>query len=169
MRHGRLKQTSGWVDQLSDYLNLLTFSARTPTLALGLVLLANSIGLVQTVKGGHSTCCVCGSQNPGIDMPNSLSINTDFPVPSSTETATSSTGKSTLYCRFSGSWEREISPLGQIHPSQPPASSCVSRPRFYHLPPYLIPAGFLTITVYSRLGLPSLRMVPYHSTPPTPR
>ena len=30
----------------------------------------------------------------------------------------------------------------------------------------MIPAGFLTITAYSRLGLPSLRMVPYHSTPP---
>ena len=28
---------------------------------------------------------------------------------------------------------REIAPLGQIHPSQPPASSCVSRPHFYCL------------------------------------
>ena len=32
MRDGRVKQTSGWVDQPGDYLNLLKFSARTPTL-----------------------------------------------------------------------------------------------------------------------------------------
>ena len=66
------------------------------SLALGLVLLAYSIGLVQTVRGGHATCCVCGPQNPGTDMPNSLSIYTDFPVSSCAEAVTSSTGKSTL-------------------------------------------------------------------------
>ena len=72
------------------------------------------------------------------------------------------------HCRFSGSWEREISPLGQTHSSQLPEFSCVSRPHFYRLPLTTItPAGFLTVTVYySRLGLPSLRMVPYRSTPP---
>ena len=42
------------------------------SLALGLVLLAYSIGLVQTVRGGQSTCYVCGPQNPGIGMPNSI-------------------------------------------------------------------------------------------------
>ena len=65
--------------------------------------------------------------------------------------------------------ESEISPLRQTHPSQPPAISCVSRPHVYRLSPYLIPAQFLTINVYSRLGLPILRMIPYHSAPPTPR
>ena len=79
-------------------------------------------------------------------MPNSLaSINTDSPVPSSTETVTSSAGKFILYrlssefhghyC-FSGSWGRELSHLGQIHASQPPAISCVSRPHLYRLSPY---------------------------------
>ena len=43
----------------------------------------------------------------------------------------------------------------------------VSRPHFYCPPlPTMMPAGFLTNTAYSRLGLSSLRMVPYHSTPP---
>ena len=68
---------------------------------------------------------------------------------------------------FFGSWEREISPLGQIHPSRPPATSCISHHHLYH-PSLAImtPAGFLTIMAYIRLGLPSLRMAPYHSTPP---
>ena len=78
---------------------------------------------------------------------------------------------SKLHChhRFSGSWEREIAPLGQIYPSQPPAISSVSRPHYRLSRPTMIPAGFLSITVYSPLGLPSLRMAPYHSAPPTPR
>ena len=41
-----------------------------------------------------------------------------------------------------------------------------------HVPffsPHLVPAEFLTIAAYSPLGLPSLRMVSYHSNPPTPR
>ena len=60
-----------------------------------------------------------------------------------------------------------ISPLW---PDIPIAASCkllrISPTLLLSLSPYLIPAGFLTITVYSRLGLPSPRMVPYHSTPP---
>ena len=73
-----------------------------------------------------------------------------------------------LHClyRFSGSWEREISPCW---PDTPIVASCVSRPHFYRLSlPTITPAGSLTTTVCSRLGLPSLRMVLYHSTPPTP-
>ena len=65
--------------------------------------------------------------------------------------------------------ERDLSPW----PDTPIAASCkllrISPTLLPSLSPYLIPAGFLTITVYSRLALPSLRMVPYHSTPRTPR
>ena len=35
---------------------------------------------------------------------------------------------------FLGLGRERLLPLGQIHPSQPPASSCVSRPHFYRLP-----------------------------------
>ena len=42
------------------------------SVALGLVLLAYSRDLVQTVGGGHATRCVCGPQNAGADMPNYL-------------------------------------------------------------------------------------------------
>ena len=38
------------------------------SLALGLVLLAYSIGLVQTVRGGASYLLCCGPQNPGTAM-----------------------------------------------------------------------------------------------------
>ena len=41
-----------------------------------------------------------------------------------------------------------------------------SRTLLRSLSPYLIPAGYLTITVYSRLVISSLQMVPYHGTPP---
>ena len=45
MRDGRVKQTSGWVDLPGDYLNLLTFSAITPTLLrLGLASLLDRSG-----------------------------------------------------------------------------------------------------------------------------
>ena len=64
------------------------------------------------------------------------------------------------------SGERDFSP----RPDTPIAASChplrisphIYRPSL----PAMIPAGFLTITAYSRLGLPSLRMVPYRSAPP---
>ena len=73
MTDGQVKQSSGWVDQPGDYVNLLTFSVKNPdSLALGLVLLAYSIGLVQIVRGGQATCYVCGPQNRGADMPNYL-------------------------------------------------------------------------------------------------
>ena len=54
--------------------------------------LTYSRGLVQTVRGGQATCHVSGPQNPDTDMANYLlPINTDLPVPSSTETAALST------------------------------------------------------------------------------
>ena len=44
MTDGQVKQSSGWVDQPGDYVNLLTFSVKNPdSLALGLVLLALSL------------------------------------------------------------------------------------------------------------------------------
>ena len=46
-------------------------SKNPDSLALGVVLLAYSIGLIQTVKGGQSTY-VCGPENSGIDMPSYL-------------------------------------------------------------------------------------------------
>ena len=48
------------------------FSKYPDSLALGLVLLAYSIGLVQTVRGGQAPCYVCGPENPGTGMPHSL-------------------------------------------------------------------------------------------------
>ena len=72
------------------------------SLALGLVFLAYSIGLVQAVRYGQATCYVWGPQTSGTDMPNSLlSIVTYFPVSLPTGTVTLSTGKSTLYQRLS--------------------------------------------------------------------
>ena len=45
---------------------------------------------------GQLAVLVSGPQNPDTVMPNYLSINTDFPVLSSTETVTSSNGKTIL-------------------------------------------------------------------------
>ena len=92
---------SGWVDQPGDYLNQMTFSARTPTRVrrLGLFNLLEMTG-PNSERGGQATCHVSEPQNPDTDIPNYLyqvSMNTDLPVPSSTQTVTSSTGKSILY------------------------------------------------------------------------
>ena len=47
-------------------------SKNPDSLALSLVLLAYSRGLVQTVRGGPGTCLVSAPQNPDTNMPNSL-------------------------------------------------------------------------------------------------
>ena len=77
-----------------------------------------------------------------------LPINTDFPVPSSTETVTSSTSKSILdlfsselHCqsRVSSSWERDFSPLA----------------RYTHRSLLLISPNFFRLSLYyGHCGLP---------------
>ena len=90
-------QTSGWVDQPSDYLELLTFSEE-PQLAcarLGFSSLRVTSGSDKEVGQPH--VFVCGPQNPDTDVPSSLSINADLPVHLVTETVALSTGKTIWY------------------------------------------------------------------------
>ena len=68
---------------------------------------------------------------------------------------------------FLGLGRERFLPLARYtHRSLLQSSALLAHASTVSLSSYLIPAGFLTTTVYSRLGLPSLRMVPYHSTPP---
>ena len=73
-----MKQTSGWVDKPGVYLNLFTFTARTPTPSLGFVFLAYSISLVQTVKDEQVICCVRGSPNSATYIPTYILLETLF-------------------------------------------------------------------------------------------
>ena len=134
------------------------------------------IGVRIFFQSGPATCLFSGPQNPGTDMPNYIHQHrfSGFLIYGDRYFVYGQiyhSLSSELHCRyrFSGSWERDFSPW----PDTPIAASCnilrISPTPLPSLSPYLIPAEFLTSTVCSRLGLPSLRMVPYHSTPPTPR
>ena len=96
MRDGRVKQTSGSVDQLGDYLNLLTFSARRrlSCARFGLPILLDRSRPYSERWAIYLSCL----RIPKLRYRHaylSLSAKTDFPVSSCTETVTSFTGKST--------------------------------------------------------------------------
>ena len=127
---------------------------------------ANQYLLVERIR--HVRIGILGSGNEARAGHSSPAHPSLFGPDITSRLARTSRSSSELHCHyhFSGSWEREISPVKR---DTPIAASCVSRPQFDRLSlPTITPAGFLTTTVYSRLGLPSPRMVPCHSTPPTP-
>ena len=71
---GRAGETDFWLGRPTRRLPkpAHVLSNNPDSLALGLVLLAYSIGLVRTVRDGQATCYVCGPQNSGTDMPSYL-------------------------------------------------------------------------------------------------
>ena len=142
LNEGRAGETDFWLGlptrRLPKPVHVL--SKNPDSLAFGLVLLAYSIGLVQTVRGGASYLLCLRISKPW-DR-HSLYIKTPiFRFPHLPRTLLNLRENISFFNYLPNcfviivflSIGTETSPLVQIHPSQPPASSCASRPHFYRL------------------------------------